>query len=163
MTMNTPYLGTPSASTTVFSDVSVSGTADLGVVQATGAVALDSSLNVTGAATLGQVQANSAVTVSTLAVGSGLGNLSIVSTSLQSIAALTVNDLESNQTTFTDNFAALGDIVFATPLDSDLSNGLAYNAYVSAASTVALRYSNCSATEAKPIAQTWRFAIARFS
>jgi hypothetical protein len=152
MTWNTPYLGTPSGYSTTFSDISVSGTADLGILQTTGAVTHNTTVNTLG--------------LQTFYVGatwnSGQGTLSVLSTSLQSVAAMTINDYESGQTTFTDNWAALGDTVIATPIDSDLSNGLAYNAYVSAASTVALRYSNVSGTEAKPIAQTWRFTLLRF-
>lgn len=45
------YLGTQSGRTTAFSDLSVSGTADLNIVQAVGAVQMDSTLAVTGAAT----------------------------------------------------------------------------------------------------------------
>lgn len=135
------------------SDMSISGTLDANIVQCVGAVQMDTTLAVTGKTTA----------TGGLATGAGLGTLSVVSTSLQSIAALTINDLESNQTTFACNWAALGDIVLATPAVSDLSNGLAYNAYVSAASTVCLRFSNCSATEAKPVAQNWRFTMLRFS
>lgn len=153
MTWNTPYLGTPSGYSTVFSDISVSGTADLGTTQIVGALTCDSTIAATGATTL----------TGGALVGAGQGTLSVMSTSLQSVAALTINDYESGQTTFTDNWAALGDVVIATPLDSDLSNGLAYNAYVSAASTVCLRFSNVSGTEAKPVAQTWRFTLLRFA
>ena len=151
MTMNTPYLGTPSKATTVFSDISCSGTADLGVVDVT------STLAVAGASTF-----DSSVTVGTLGIGVGKGNLSVISTSMQSVVALTVNDLESLQTTFACNWAKLGDIVLGAPIDSDLSNGIAFNTYVSANSVVAIRFSNCSATEAKIVAQSWRFAMLRF-
>ena len=141
------------------SDMSISGTLDANIVQCVGAVQMDSTLAVTSTTAL----TGKATLTGGAAVGVGLGTLSVVSTSLQSIAALTINDLESNQTTFTCNWAALGDIVLATPAASDLSNGLAYNAYVSATSTVALRFSNCSGTEAKPVAQNWRFTMLRFS
>ena len=163
MTMNTPYLGTPSDSTTVYSDISVSGTADLGVVDVTstldvaGAATYTSTLTVAGASTF-----DSSVTVGTLGIGVGKGNLSVISTSMQSVVALTVNDLESLQTTFACNWAKLGDVVIGAPVDSDLSNGIAFNTYVSANSVVAIRFSNCSATEAKIVAQSWRFAMLRF-
>ena len=58
--LNTVYLGTPgrgvdefqgSVASTVLSDVSVTGTSDLNIVQAVGAVQMDSTLAVTGAAT----------------------------------------------------------------------------------------------------------------
>jgi hypothetical protein len=153
--LNTVYLSTPSvgainqtsAASTVLSDLSVSGTIDAGALDSAGAVAVTGTTTATGG----------------LLVGAGQGTLSVMSTSLQSVAALTINDYESGQTTFTDNWAALGDVVIATPLDSDLSNGLAYNAYVSAASTVCLRFSNVSSVEAKPVAQSWRFTLLRFS
>jgi len=149
----------------VVSDMSIVGTLDANIAQFVGAVQMDTTLAVTGATTQTGALGVTGKTTATggLAVGAGLGTLSVVSTSLQSIAALTINDLESNQTTFACNWAAMGDIVLATPVASDLSNGLAYNAYVSAASTVALRFSNCSAVEAKPVAQNWRFTMLRFS
>ena len=164
MTMNTPYLGTPSKATTVFSDISCSGTADLGVVDVTSTLAVAGAATYTSTLTVaGNTTFTSSVTVrGPLGVGVGKGNLSVISTSMQSVVALTVNDLESLQTTFACNWAKLGDIVLGAPIDSDLSNGIAFNTYVSANSVVAIRFSNCSATEAKIVAQSWRFALLRF-
>jgi len=66
---------------------------------------------------------------------------------------------KSTETTWANNAARVGDVILQGAPDgaSGLSAGLAYNIYVSAASTVALRLSNVSTANASQQTQVWSY------
>ena len=174
MTWNRPYIGTQSKHTTVLSDLSISGTLDVGPID-TGALAattiagttgnFTSTMSVRGATTL-HAQLDSA---SALSAGALKGTtvklnaqpvMTLVSASSTTIVATTVAATMSTTTNLTNNSVAAGDLVIVGP--SSLSNGVVLQAIASGASTIQFVYSNCSAAAASQVAINCRYQVWRF-
>jgi len=117
------YLGTPSGYTTTFSDLSVVGTSDLGIVQATGAVAFDSTLAVTGVTTLSAaLNSASAISGGTIAGTTGTFSGAIGTDSAISGAAIKGTSLEATTSVVTIAHTTPLSIVTAAD-DNDMTVG----------------------------------------
>lgn len=113
-----------------------------------------------GGSSDGTTDFTSDVSANRFVVGQGTP-LVLVSSFTQSVVAITVSAQSSALTTFTNNDAAVNDIV-VVGAPSAVSGDLTYQARVSAASTIELRLSNVSGTDNAQTAQTWRFGLLRF-
>lgn len=171
MTINTAYLGTPapmtnqSGQSTVLSDLSISGTLDVGPVHAstitgttiTGTTgAFTSTLSANGASTLyGAV---------TIGGGTGLVKLSSITVPVVAITAVatkstTTTHAFSGATTTADGTNP--QVFIATPT-SAMSPGVVVDAYATDKDTVTIRYSNVSAANAAVAAHTLRVTLLQF-
>jgi hypothetical protein len=160
MTINTAYLGTPapmanqSGQTTVLSDLSISGTLDVGPVHASTVAgttgAFTSTLSTDGAVTIG--------------AGTPLVKLSSITVPM---VAITATATKSTTTTYAFSGATTAadatnpQVFIATPT-SALSPGVVVDAYASTKDTVTIRYSNCSAANAAVAAHTLRVTMLQF-
>jgi hypothetical protein len=92
-----------------------------------------------------------------LSVGGGGSYLTAIpihaiSATSVTVVATTCTATKSVTTTSTWSGVTVGDALFATPLGSGLSAGVVMDAYVNAANTVTIRYSNVSTANASQIA-----------
>ena len=136
MAMNTPYL---SENTTHFtSNVTIDGN-----------LIVDGTVGTDSAFSAGAVSATSATFSGRVSIGGGTP-IVLVSASSTSLVATTAAATKSTETTFTNNAVAIGDIVTwgLGTSNSSLSAGLDLTMFVSAASTITIRLSNCSAAAA---------------
>lgn len=156
MPWNNVYLGTPSRRTTVLSDLSISGTLDVGPIDAAGA--FNSASNMSIAA----LSATSGTFSGRVAIGGGVP-IVLVSASSSSLVATTVTANTSVTTNITNNTAAVGDIVTwgLGTSTSSLSQGVTLTMYVSAASTIQVRLSNSSTANAAQAAISLTYKLER--
>jgi len=151
MTINTEYLGTPgSDATTVFSDLSISGTIDTGELEVTGATTQ------TGALTC----------ASTVAIGGGTA-IAKVSSATYAVVAMTCTANKSTTTTVTWSGATTANDetdpdTYIVAAKSAFSAGVVVDAYASTKDTVTIRYSNVSGADAVLAAQTMRITRVEF-
>lgn len=95
-------------------------------------------------------------------IGGASTPVTLVSRVTVGVVAITAAATKSTETTFALSGATTGGgdfILISAP--SALSEGLAFNAYVSDADTGTLRFSNVSTVAAAQTAQTWGFTLMR--
>lgn len=165
MPMNTPYLS--EGTTHYTSSVTVDGAFTVGgLLTAAGGITISANSGTVSASTLsaGAVVATRGNFVSGLTVGAGGAPLLFMHGSKTSVAALTVTATKSVETTFTENLAAVGDLVTwgLGTSNSSLSAGVTVDTFVSAASTITVRYSNVSTANAAQPAISLSYKIERF-
>ena len=150
MTINTAYLGTPtddtfgSNATTVFSDLSISGTIDTGTLDV-----------VTGMTNAGS-----------MTVGGGTA-VAKISSATVAVVAMTCAANQSTTTTFAWSGATTAadttdPDTYLVAVTSAFSADVVVDAYASTKDTVTLRYSNVSGTAAVFAAQTMRVTRIEF-
>lgn len=154
MAWNNVYLSDSSSTVPLTtSAVSVQGRLSvLSNVSIRGDTTLFGALNSASALSGGALSATSATFSGRVSVGAGTPMV-LVSASSTSLAAITATATKSTSTTFANNVAAIGDIVSwgLGTSTSSLSEALTLQMFVSAASTITIRLSNCStANQAQP-------------
>ena len=149
MTINTAYLSTPtnddvgSNATTVFSDISLTGT-----------------LYAAASASAGAVTGTTGTFTDAVTVGDGTA-IAKVSSATVAVVAMTCAANQSTTTTFTWSGATIANDetdpdTYLVATKSAFSADVVVDAYASDKDTVTLRYSNVSATAAVFAAQTMR-------
>lgn len=109
----------------------------------------------------GSFSATSATYTGAVSIGGGFP-LSLVTRGRQLVTNLTATATKSTETTWANNLVAVGDVIIGSILStSALSAGLTPYMYASAASTVALRLSNCSTANASTDSATWQYWVFR--
>lgn len=168
MTMNTPYLSDNTTGFTsavsVGSNLSASNLSCLGAAYFGGAATFAAAINSASAVSAGAITGTAVTATSTLTVGAGGQPLLFVGGSKTSVAALTITATKSVETTFTDNNAKVADLVVwgMGTSTSSVSAGLAVDTFVSAASTITIRFSNVSAANAAQAAISLSYGLFRF-
>ena len=188
MTINTAYLGTPTDDTygsnasTVFSDVSLTGTLDAAAVEGTtsitggtvaGTTATFSS-TITGTGITGTTGAFTS-TLSANGIISGLAGAKLgggttvakISSATVAVVAMTCAANQSTTTTFTWSGATIANDTtdpdtYLVATKSAFSADVVVDAYASDKDTVTLRYSNVSSAAAVFAAQTMRVTRIEF-
>lgn len=178
MAMNTPYLseGTThlTSNLTVDQQLIVGGAATLsgalnsasaasfGALTATTAT-LSGALASASAASFGAITGTTGNFSSSVTIGGGT-QIRFVSASSSSLVATTAVATKSTETTIANNLAAIGDLVIwgLGTSTSSLSAGLALDMFVSAASVITVRLSNCSAANAAQPAISLTYGLFRF-
>lgn len=171
MTINTAYLGTPapmtnqSGQSTVLSDLSISGTLDVGALH-TGAITGSSTITGTGitgttGAFTSTLSTNGAVTIG---AGTALVKLSSITVPVVAITAVatkstTTTHAFSGATTAADT---TNPQVFIVTPTSAMSPGVVVDAYASTKDVITIRYSNVSAANAAVAAHTLRVTLLQF-
>ena len=113
---------------------------------------------------MGALSATSGTFSGRVSIGAGTP-IVFISASSSSLVATTATATKSTTTNLTNNLAAVGDIVTwgLGTSTSSLSAGLTLSMYVSAASTIQIRLSNCSTVDAAQHAISLTYAIHRLS
>lgn len=127
-----------------------------------GATTLHDALNSASAISGGAVSATSGTFSGRVSVGGGVP-ITFVSASSSSLVATTVTASTSVTTQITNNNAAIGDIVTwgLGTSTSSLSQGVAMDLYVSAASSIQVRLSNVSTANAAQAAISLTYKLER--
>lgn len=165
MAMNTPYLsdittGLTGSGLSVAGTLNVAGAATLsGALNSASAISGGAITGTTGTFS-GAVNAASTLSARGNVTFSGVGPLTLVSASSFSLAATTITGNKSLYTSLTVNAVALGDFVQVCPVSS-LSSDIILTAEASANSTILLRMSNVSGTQAAQTALPVRYMVWR--
>lgn len=174
MAWNQVYLDNTPGSTWSTSNYTIpltgSATSVMGRASFGSNVSIRGDLQVFGSTTGTSAFSGSAGTFTTVAgqtsvrLGSAGTPVTRLSYHTQTVAGpISLTATKSTETTWANNAAAVGDVIIPGGPDgaSGLSAGIAFNMYVSAASTIALRLSNVSAAAASQQTQVWSYWLIR--